>query len=113
MSSSETDFDPDRVVIRDKRRLDPDSGELREQPVADTTAAETAFAPASRNSSASEPDRIPPIPMIGRSGNWPRMRRARRMISTGSSIVSTSASALPSASLSTIDARATSPNSTA
>ena len=26
----ETEFDPDRVVVRDKRRLDPTSGELRE-----------------------------------------------------------------------------------
>lgn len=26
------DLDPDRVVVRDKRRLDPESGELREQP---------------------------------------------------------------------------------
>lgn len=29
-SSRDTEFDPDRVVIRDKRRLDPDSGEVRE-----------------------------------------------------------------------------------
>lgn len=26
----DTEFDPERVVVRDKRRLDPDSGELRE-----------------------------------------------------------------------------------
>ena len=27
---TESEFDPDRVVVRDKRRLDPESGELRE-----------------------------------------------------------------------------------
>ena len=27
---TETEYDPDRVVIRDKRRLDPESGQLRE-----------------------------------------------------------------------------------
>jgi molecular chaperone GrpE len=30
MGSHETEFDPERVVVRDKRRLDPTSGELRE-----------------------------------------------------------------------------------
>ncbi len=29
-SPSESDFDPDRVVVGDKRRLDPESGEVRE-----------------------------------------------------------------------------------
>ncbi len=33
--ADQTEFDPEHVVIRDKRRLDPDSGELREQPAAD------------------------------------------------------------------------------
>ena len=32
MTDQETEFDPDRVVVRDKRRLDPESGEVR-QPV--------------------------------------------------------------------------------
>ena len=31
----ETEFDPERVVIRDKRRLDPDSGEVRSTEPAD------------------------------------------------------------------------------
>jgi molecular chaperone GrpE len=30
----ESEFDPDRVVVRDKRRLDPESGELRDAPAA-------------------------------------------------------------------------------
>jgi molecular chaperone GrpE len=29
MSEQETEFDPERVVVRDKRRLDPESGEVR------------------------------------------------------------------------------------
>jgi len=28
--SEDTEFDPDRIVVRDKRRLDPESGEVRE-----------------------------------------------------------------------------------
>jgi len=32
-SDFDSEFDPDRVIVRDKRRLDPDSGLLREQPV--------------------------------------------------------------------------------
>ena len=30
MSPEDTEFDPDRVVVRDKRRLDPETGEVRE-----------------------------------------------------------------------------------
>ena len=30
MTAPDTEFDPDRVVVRDKRRIDPVSGELRE-----------------------------------------------------------------------------------
>jgi molecular chaperone GrpE len=30
VTSSDTEFDPDRVVVRDKRRIDPVSGEVRE-----------------------------------------------------------------------------------
>jgi molecular chaperone GrpE len=30
MTAPETEFDPDRVVVRDKRRIDPVSGEVRE-----------------------------------------------------------------------------------
>jgi molecular chaperone GrpE len=30
VTAPETEFDPDRVVIRDKRRLDPETGEVRE-----------------------------------------------------------------------------------
>jgi molecular chaperone GrpE len=30
MTAPDTEFDPDRVVIRDKRRLDPETGEVRE-----------------------------------------------------------------------------------
>jgi molecular chaperone GrpE len=39
VSSPETEFDPERVVVRDKRRLDPDSGALREQPAGSGEAA--------------------------------------------------------------------------
>ena len=41
MSDPETEFDPDRVVIRDKRRLDPETGEVK-----DGGAAAAAAAPA-------------------------------------------------------------------
>jgi molecular chaperone GrpE len=34
VSEAETEFDPERVVVRDKRRLDPDSGEVRQPPTA-------------------------------------------------------------------------------
>jgi molecular chaperone GrpE len=54
------DLDPDRVVVRDKRRLDPQSGELREpagngEP-AQGAQPEPAEAPAGE--SGSEPDRV-------------------------------------------------------
>jgi molecular chaperone GrpE len=35
VSSPDTEFDPDRVVVRDKRRIDPVSGEAREAHVVD------------------------------------------------------------------------------
>jgi len=40
----DTDFDPDRVVIRDKRRLDPETGEVKqpEEPAADQPPAPEA-----------------------------------------------------------------------
>jgi molecular chaperone GrpE len=38
--SSETDFDPDRVVVRDKRRLDPETGAVREEAAAPAPAAD-------------------------------------------------------------------------
>jgi len=31
VSSPDTEFDPDRVVVRDKRRLDPETGTVREE----------------------------------------------------------------------------------
>lgn len=47
------DLDPDRVVVRDKRRLDPESGELREPaaPAQEQPAADSA-------DPAPEPDRV-------------------------------------------------------
>ena len=47
----DTEFDPERVVVRDKRRLDPDSGEVRQaydvgKPAADQPPAPPADAPA-------------------------------------------------------------------
>ena len=41
MASHETEFDPERVVVRDKRRIDPDSGELREPAGAPAPAGPT------------------------------------------------------------------------
>jgi molecular chaperone GrpE len=41
-SEQETDYDPDKVVFRDKRRIDPSTGELREP--ADTPPAPVADA---------------------------------------------------------------------
>jgi molecular chaperone GrpE len=46
VSERDTEFDPERVVIRDKRRLDPDSGEVR---------PEAAQAAASGPAPAAEP----------------------------------------------------------
>ena len=40
MSEHETEFDPDRVVVRDKRRLDPETGAPREAVVGDVVDAE-------------------------------------------------------------------------
>jgi len=48
----ESEFDPDRVVVRDKRRLDPESGQLREQP------AVVEAAPEPEPAAAPEPDRV-------------------------------------------------------
>lgn len=44
MTAAGTEFDPDRVVVRDKRRIDPDSGELRE-PAAGATPPPAAEEP--------------------------------------------------------------------
>ena len=60
----DTEFDPERVVVRDKRRLDPESGELR-QPApetADVPAGETPPADRPRadveQEAEQEPDRV-------------------------------------------------------
>jgi molecular chaperone GrpE len=50
------DLDPDRVVVRDKRRLDPESGELREPAAPAPAAAEPTAEPAADE--APEPDRV-------------------------------------------------------
>ncbi len=42
MSESESEFDPDRVVVRDKRRLDPETGEVREPAAPADPPADTA-----------------------------------------------------------------------
>lgn len=44
MRQSETEFDADRVVVRDKRRLDPESGQIREvrEPAATAPTPEAA-----------------------------------------------------------------------
>ena len=57
MSSPQPDpeFDPDRVVVRDKRRLDPESGELRVQP---EPSAEAAPEAAPEPAAAPEADRV-------------------------------------------------------
>ncbi|MCW2726208.1 MAG: nucleotide exchange factor GrpE [Frankiales bacterium] len=44
MSESDTEFDPDRVIIRDKRRIDPESGAVRE-PAGPAAAEEQPPAP--------------------------------------------------------------------
>ncbi|MCW2666265.1 MAG: GrpE protein [Frankiales bacterium] len=49
----DTEFDPERVVVRDKRRLDPESGELREVP------GETATEPAGQTPPAPAGDETP------------------------------------------------------
>jgi molecular chaperone GrpE len=38
VTAPDTEFDPERVVVRDKRRIDPVSGEVREAPVVERTA---------------------------------------------------------------------------
>jgi molecular chaperone GrpE len=52
--------DPERVVVRDKRRLDPESGELREVPGETVTgpAGETPPAPVAEPEVVQEPDRV-------------------------------------------------------
>ncbi|MDT7572663.1 MAG: molecular chaperone GrpE [Actinomycetota bacterium] len=40
MTSPETEFDPDRVVVRDKRRIDPVSGEVRDAHVVEGSVVE-------------------------------------------------------------------------
>jgi molecular chaperone GrpE len=45
VSESDTEFDPDRVVIRDKRRIDPDTGQVRD-PAGPVAADEQPPAPA-------------------------------------------------------------------
>ena len=47
MTAPDTDFDPDRVVVRDKRRLDPETGQVREM---------TAEAKVHEGSVVSEPE---------------------------------------------------------
>ncbi|MCW2735602.1 nucleotide exchange factor GrpE [Nocardioides sp.] len=42
MTAPDTEFDPERVVVRDKRRIDPVSGEVREGYGADAPAAADA-----------------------------------------------------------------------
>jgi molecular chaperone GrpE len=44
VSESDTEFDPDRVIIRDKRRIDPESGAVRE-PAGPAAAEEQPPAP--------------------------------------------------------------------
>ena len=40
MTPPDTEYDPEQVVIRDKRRIDPESGEVREVPPAEGLAAD-------------------------------------------------------------------------
>ena len=57
-SPAESEFDPDRVVVRDKRRLDPQSGELREQPQVVPAGSGPATAPEPEPAAEPEPDRV-------------------------------------------------------
>ena len=50
--------DPDRVVVRDKRRLDPESGAVREPVAASPEEAAPASTPESTPEPAAEPDRV-------------------------------------------------------
>ena len=52
----ESEFDPDRVVVRDKRRLDPESGELRAPAAPSASAAEEAPAAEPEPAAASAAD---------------------------------------------------------
>jgi len=52
-STGDTEFDPERVVVRDKRRLDPQSGELRE-PAAEPPPAPEAGQPAEQDGQVAE-----------------------------------------------------------
>lgn len=59
------DLDPDRVVVRDKRRLDPDTGEVRAEATgsgalhADSGPSETAGSPASGGTAEAVPEAAP------------------------------------------------------
>ena len=57
MSGPDTEFDPDRVVVRDKRRIDPESGELREP-----AAAAEAETPEPADAPADAPADVPATP---------------------------------------------------
>jgi molecular chaperone GrpE len=46
MTAPETEFDPERVVVRDKRRLDPETGEVRAAHVHEGSVVSDAAAPA-------------------------------------------------------------------
>ena len=50
--------DPDRVVVRDKRRIDPESGALREPASASPDEAGSVEADAPADAPAQEPDRV-------------------------------------------------------
>jgi molecular chaperone GrpE len=56
VTSPETEFDPDRVVVRDKRRLDPETGTVREEAAgAAPAAADPAPAPGQEEPAAGDP----------------------------------------------------------
>jgi molecular chaperone GrpE len=56
VTAPETEFDPDRVVVRDKRRIDPVSGEVREAHVVEGSV--TAEGEAAGEESAADLDRF-------------------------------------------------------
>lgn len=58
MTAPETEFDPDRVVVRDKRRIDPVSGEVRETHVVAGSVTLDASGEAADDTSAAAPGQV-------------------------------------------------------
>jgi molecular chaperone GrpE len=58
VTAADSEFDPDRVVVRDKRRIDPVSGEVREAHVVEGSVSVDAAGEAADDASGADLDRV-------------------------------------------------------